>query len=764
MSVVPDWSELRPPNGSDPAWRRRLVHHLRENWLAGRPLLVEAYLEGVPELHRRDFAEALGDLIAAEIHMWAVTCADPARSPPVQDGIYRARFHGIQGLEPVFSDADAALRYDSPLSQIDEFGRYIRRLVLGSGGMGSVYLAWDEAVHRYVALKVIHPGRGASAPGEGPSFRERFDREARAAAGCDHPNLIRLLNYGVAAPSDQPNETDPYLDLAFLPGPSLEIYTRSWPPSELLLLGPGSRTGSTVQYLKTGVPAGHLLPARRCAGIVAIVARAVDYVHRRGMIHRDLKPSNIRFNRYGEPVVVDFGLVKLPPGSVGEVSIGPAGGTSRYMAPEAFNKVATEASDIYSLGLVLYELLTGVVPLVGGGSYIDIFKARETTDGVFDRQNGPEIAEGLRIAVEKALRWDPKERYCTAAEFAEALEAFAVPEAVPKPVPKNSPEATPPARARRWPAAVLSGFFGIGLGGTVALSLAPRKENELHANLPHKPGADQSPELAQPQPKDQPQPREPARLPNVVMLARQHLEAVPAAARPDVRFLTLHHRHNNPKITPEQLRDDHKAMRDFLNALAAPGPGGTLTPVHGTSGAVVAIRLPDYGWTPAAWDMITTLGDYPYEVKYAGGEFSRALVAADEELRVVAPRVPIMRADWLINRFVNGPPPVRGGREVKWPDSVHSLAKQYLAERLDADAVAAEVDLDSPATVVAAVESDALDKKLFGELLPGRLGVPRKDWESSPAEYGSFLFHRAVQAIGSGVPCRLPATPKPAPP
>src|SRR4051794_37868353 len=220
--------------------------------------------------------------------------------------------------------SDDSPDWDSPESGLasgSSFGRYRIVRVLGRGGMGAVYLAQDTQLHRQVALKVPH-----FTPGDGPEVLDRFYREARAAATFDHANLCPVFDVGQV-------DGIHYLTMPYLEGKPL---------SEVI--DPDQPT-----------------PQRQAAGVVRKLALALEEAHRRGVVHRDLKPSNIMTSRHRELVVMDFGLAMR--GELGDARLTKSGailGTPSYMAPEqARGEVESigPRTDIYSLGVILYELL-----------------------------------------------------------------------------------------------------------------------------------------------------------------------------------------------------------------------------------------------------------------------------------------------------------------------------------------------------------------------------------------------------------------------
>jgi serine/threonine protein kinase len=290
-----------------------------------------------------------------------------------------------------------------------EFGRYRVLSRLGAGAMGAVYLAHDTRLDREVALKLLR-----HQPRDGSPGGDRFLREARAAARLQHDGICQMLDAG---------ETDgiPYLTMA---------YVRGQPLSRALDAGP--------------------LEPRRAAAIVRGVADALDYAHRHGVLHRDVKPSNIMLDDEGRPRVVDFGLARRAQDPV-VTAPGVVVGTLAYMSPEQVNGgAATAAGDVYSLGVTLYQLLTGRVPFAAP-SIMQLIV--EITKGEPPRPTAlrPGLDGRLEAVCLKAMACAPADRYGSMAEFAAALRAYL--EGAP---PDDSASATrvltrAPRGRRRWP-------------------------------------------------------------------------------------------------------------------------------------------------------------------------------------------------------------------------------------------------------------------------------------------------------------------------
>ena len=256
-----------------------------------------------------------------------------------------------------------------------QFGPYELLAELGRGGMGVVYQARHVSLGRTVAIKMVLASHLAS-----EQQRRRFEVEGRAAASLRHANIVRLLDSGQV-------EGQPYLAMDYISGSTL---------ARRLQRGP--------------------IEQDEAVRLVAAVARAVDYLHRQGIVHRDIKPSNILLDEDGEPYLTDFGLARLLETDSELTGTGVAAGTPSYMAPEqaAGNKEAiTPLCDVYSLGAVLYELLAGRPPFQAA-SAIDVLIQVLERDPVSPRQLNPSIPRSLATICLKCLEKQPSARYPSA--------------------------------------------------------------------------------------------------------------------------------------------------------------------------------------------------------------------------------------------------------------------------------------------------------------------------------------------------------------
>jgi serine/threonine-protein kinase len=319
--------------------------------------------------------------------------------------------------------------------------RYRIERELGRGGMATVYLARDIRHKRPVALKVLHPELARTL---GP---ERFQREIELAARLQHPHILSVFDSGAVGQGDG--------------GTALLWFTMPYVEGE---------------SLRQRLDRERQLPVEEALRIATEVARALDYAHRQGVIHRDIKPENILLTGEGDTLVADFGIGRaLGSAAAGEklTETGMVVGTPAYMSPEqgAGERVLDGRTDIYSLGVVLYEMLAGEPPYTGPTAQA-ILARRFTGEVPRVRQTRPAVPEPVEQAITKALAPVPADRFSSAAEFARALTARAQSDS---PIPNlaatgtaRTPVAAAPADLPpRWlpRAAITLGLgFLIGLG------------------------------------------------------------------------------------------------------------------------------------------------------------------------------------------------------------------------------------------------------------------------------------------------------------
>jgi hypothetical protein len=258
---------------------------------------------------------------------------------------------------------------------IGHVGRYALKTILGKGGLGTVYAAWDPLLSRTVALKTLHIDAD-------PAARESLDalflNEARAAAGLSHPHIVTVFDAG-------PSDTGVYIAMERLQGQDLR------------------------HLLLQGVRPGPI----EAAQVVRRVADALAYAHRKGVVHCDVKPANIFMTGRMHPKVLDFGIARVAHRDVPALE-GVVAGSPFYLAPEQMDgRSVDRRSDVYSLGVVLYELLVGKKPFEGK-SLEEITTAVKTAEVVPAHRVSPKIPLGLSVIAGRAMARDPDQRYPSA--------------------------------------------------------------------------------------------------------------------------------------------------------------------------------------------------------------------------------------------------------------------------------------------------------------------------------------------------------------
>jgi hypothetical protein len=350
-----------------------------------------------------------------------------------------------------------------PVNVPQQIGRYRIVGLLGAGGMGAVYRAFDPHLDREVALKQPHFD---GSPADVQRRMERFQREARAAAAVLHPNVCPIFDVGE-------HDGRPFVVMALVEGQSL---------AQLMAPRPGPMDVSAAVCLARQVLDG------------------LGAVHARGTVHRDIKPANILLDGTGRPLLTDFGLARPETPCTPFTSEGAIVGTPCYMAPEQAAGHADQVgpcTDLYAVGVVLYEMLTGARPFRAAGLAVLAQILRD--EPAPPRTLRPDIDVGLEAVVLRALRKDPRERFADAGTFARALAPWAVPgsrggtrptalpaegaaTATNRKEPRRRPTAPEDVTAkdqteprRRITISRLTGWLGGGLlvaGGMAALALA----------------------------------------------------------------------------------------------------------------------------------------------------------------------------------------------------------------------------------------------------------------------------------------------------
>ncbi len=266
-----------------------------------------------------------------------------------------------------------------------DFGDYELLEEIGRGGQGIVFRARQKSLNRTVALKIIGLGQWATS-----AHLKRFRLEAEAAASLEHPGIVPIHEVGE-------RDGSCYFSMKFVEGGQLDAVVRREP-----------------------------IPIRRAVELIAKIARTVHYAHEHGILHRDIKPGNILLDKTGEPHLTDFGLARLVESESTVTRTMDVLGTPSYMAPEQAvgnNDAVSSTTDVYGLGAVLYQLLTGHPPFAGGTTY-ETIKLLLDTEPRQPRAWNAKIDRDLSTICLKCLEKDPKHRYSTALALAEDLERW----------------------------------------------------------------------------------------------------------------------------------------------------------------------------------------------------------------------------------------------------------------------------------------------------------------------------------------------------
>ena len=286
------------------------------------------------------------------------------------------------------SDANAALRVKKaprPAKTLANFGDYELLEEIGRGGQGVVYRAHQKSLNRTVALKVIGLGHWAT-----QAHLKRFRLEAEAAASLEHPGIVPIHEVGE-------RDGSCYFSMKFIEGGQLDEMVRHEP-----------------------------MPIRRAVELIAKVARTIHYAHERGILHRDIKPGNILLDAKGEPHLTDFGLARLVETESTVTRTMEVLGTPSYMAPEQAvgnNSAVSSVTDVYGLGAVLYQLLTGHPPFAGGTTFETVRLVLDTNPRK-PRLWNSKLDRDLETICLKCLEKDPKRRYASAVALADDLERW----------------------------------------------------------------------------------------------------------------------------------------------------------------------------------------------------------------------------------------------------------------------------------------------------------------------------------------------------
>src|SRR6266702_4661305 len=300
-------------------------------------------------------------------------------------------------------------------------GKYQLQQQLGHGGMAEVWKALDTQLQRYVAIKLLHANLK-----EDPHFIARFEREAQLIASLHHPNIVQIHDFQIA--SSEEEGTIAYMVMDYVEGQTLADYIR--------------RTSSL----------GNVPSPPEIVQLFTSIGFVVDYTHQQNMIHHDLKPANILLdkqnttrNPMGEPILTDFGLARLLESSSSTLTAVQLG-TPLYIAPEQVTGYAgNERSDIYSLGIILYEMVTGALPFQGD-SPTAVMAQHLTATPPSPALINPSIPAALVMVTLRCLAKDPAARFPSASSLAAAIA-----EALHVPIPERLSNPTYPSDTKDMP-------------------------------------------------------------------------------------------------------------------------------------------------------------------------------------------------------------------------------------------------------------------------------------------------------------------------
>ncbi|MFJ9459539.1 protein kinase [Kitasatospora sp. NPDC101447] len=271
-------------------------------------------------------------------------------------------------------------------------GRYVLQRLLGEGGMASVHLAYDSVLDRQVALKSMH-----SELGRDDSFKERFRREAQAVARLEHPNIVTVYDSGEDVAPD--GSSTPYIVMQLVDGKGLR------------------------EAINEAVAQYGAMPTEEALKVIVGVLNALEASHDMSLVHRDIKPGNVMFDRKGNVKVMDFGIARaLESGVTSMTQTGMVVGTPQYLSPEqALGKPVDARSDLYSVGVMLFEMLTGQLVFDGDSAFSIAYKhvqEEPPAPSTLNRSVTPEVD----AFVAQALRKDPAHRFQSAAAMRDEAE------------------------------------------------------------------------------------------------------------------------------------------------------------------------------------------------------------------------------------------------------------------------------------------------------------------------------------------------------
>ena len=334
-------------------------------------ILMKHLQESIPS------ACALKEDIPSEVDALVEKCMakDPAHRYPMPPDLIRAIDDLLQAMG---AHVRPSIGIEAALTG-QTLGQYRLLEQIGRGGMATVYKGYQPALERYVAIKILPTYLAHE-----PDFAARFEREAKSAARLNHPHILPVYDFGRE----------------------------------------GELNYIVMRYVEAGTlkeRLGKPLELERAVELITQIGAALDYAHRHGVVHRDVKPANVLMDEEGWPLLSDFGLARMMEASVQLTKTGVGVGTPAYMSPEQGQGLAVDGrTDVYSLGVVLYEMLTGRVPFEAETPMAVVLK-HITAPLPLPRQVNPSIPEAVEWVILKALAKDPDDRYATVGEMVAAL-------------------------------------------------------------------------------------------------------------------------------------------------------------------------------------------------------------------------------------------------------------------------------------------------------------------------------------------------------
>ncbi len=640
-------------------WGLRLVGDLTARHERAEGIRVENLVRGVTGLEGE--TEVVLDLVVGE---WTLR---RRAGEEVELNEYTQRFPGMEHelrmlwevdhetpapfIEP-YSTGDLSpgfpAWYGGAASLPAAFGEFRLLKEFGGGGMARVFLAESTKGGRLVALKVpkLPLEQDARSARDRGLRQKRFVREANVMQRLNHPRLCRALEVG---------ECD-----------GLPFFTMPYYPR-----------GSVLEELR----ASGAFAQNNAVRLVAEVARAMQHAHELGILHRDLKPSNLLRDDEGHIVVSDFGLAIMPDGDQSRLtSYGVAPGTPLYLSPEqvAGERKLGPASDIYSLGVIFYELLTGRPPFDWSNLNVLLRSINEAEPWPL-KVLRPEVPGAITAICHKALAKKPEDRQRSMQELADELDRCSSGGWTPSQettvsTVKPKPEVVTGGRSRRgwvlagsgcgvWIVAgsccgvlALAGYFalwgvlggrGVSPGHEMVIGLTGRTTTSDSVSPTH----ERAGAVASQAGRALASKREPIGQRGLMQRMRDDLKQVAPSDRPHVRYFSLLAVHDNPYMSDPDYALHFDALKLMLSRLSGGKTDGKAYPVD-QSGCLIRVDLRDLGWDGADDKWGGVLSAEPYGVRYD------TAVTADGELRKLAKEVdglaqagfdaPIVRGDWFI--------------------------------------------------------------------------------------------------------------------